>query len=427
MGELGTTTAGAGRGARARRTHRAVLLAALATAYLFNIVDRQILSILAPLIQRDLRIDDLQLGLLQGLPFAALYAVLALPAAWAADRWSRGRIVAGALALWSVCTALCSQAAGFGSLLLGRIGVSAGEAGGVAPAYSVIADVFPARARARALALYSFASPVGMALATIGGGLIAHALGWRAAFLIFGLSGLAFAPVLRLVVPERAAPDRRPAARAKAAGGLGALARRPSFWLLSLGAAAASAATYGMNAWLPSFFVRSFHMPLAHAGAYFGGFALIGGVAGLWLGGWLSDRLGRANRAAYALVPAAAFLLLAPIGLAATLATSAAVGFVLFAIAAGLANLSLGPVAAAVQSVAPAPLRATASATYLALLTLLGMAGGPIFVGAASKALHAQFGAESLAQAVRLELVFYLLAAALLAAAARGVARDWTD
>jgi MFS family permease len=291
----------------------------------------------------------------------------------------------------------------------------------------VIADVFPARSRARALALYSFASPAGMAVATIGGGLIAHALGWRAAFLIVGLSGLAFAPALRLAVSEGTPRERRPAARAKAVDGLGALLRRPSFWLLTLGAAAAQAATYGMNAWLPSFFVRSFHMPVAQAGAYFGGFALIGGVAGLWLGGWLSDRLGRANRAAYALVPAAAVFLLAPIGLAATLATSAPVGFVLFALAAGLANLSLGPVAAAVQSVAPVPLRATASATYLALLTLVGMAGGPIFIGAVSKALQSQLGAQALAHAVRLELVFYLLAAALLAAAARGVARDWTD
>lgn len=130
--------------AEARRASRypITVLGVLIVAYTFNFLDRQILGILAGPIKAELGLTDSQLGLMGGLAFALFYTGLGIPVAWLADRWSRTWIMTGALALWSGFTALCGLATGFWSLFLARMGVGIGEAGGVAPAYSLIADYF---------------------------------------------------------------------------------------------------------------------------------------------------------------------------------------------------------------------------------------------------------------------------------------------
>lgn len=159
----------AGRGGR----YRYVVLAMLILAYTFNFLDRQILGILAGSIKAELHLTDTQLGLMGGVAFAALYTTLGVPLAWLADRVSRTWIMTVALTVWSGFTVVCGLAGGFWSLFLARMGVGVGEAGGVAPAYSLIADYFPKEQRARALAVYSFGIPLGTALGVLFGGLIA--------------------------------------------------------------------------------------------------------------------------------------------------------------------------------------------------------------------------------------------------------------
>ena len=134
--------------------YRYVVLAMLILAYTFNFLDRQILGILAGSIKAELNLTDTQLGLMGGVAFAALYATLGVPLAWLADRVSRTWIMTVALTVWSGFTVACGFAGGFWSLFLSRVGVGVGEAGGVAPAYSLIADYFPKSQRARALAVY---------------------------------------------------------------------------------------------------------------------------------------------------------------------------------------------------------------------------------------------------------------------------------
>jgi MFS family permease len=410
--------------------YRIVVLAVLILAYTFNFLDRQILGILAGPIKEELGLTDSQLGLMGGLAFALFYTGLGIPIAWLADRWSRTWIMTGALALWSAFTALCGLAGGFWQLFLCRMGVGVGEAGGVAPAYSLIADYFPKEQRARALAAYSFGIPIGSALGILFGGLIAHSIDWRAAFIIVGVAGVLLAPIFRLIVkepPREAAPVQAAGSPAPPAGGIRALLAKPTFWLISLGAAASSVCGYGVAFWLPSFFERSLGMDLVDRSLFLGSMTLVGGVAGVWLGGYLGDRLGRAKPAYYLLVPAVAFLIALPCFFLAIQAKSLWLAFVLFIIPTGLNLVWLGPVITAVQHLVTPAQRSTASACFLFVNNLIGLGLGTWFFGAVSDALAPHFGAESLRYAIYCGLAFYLVSAALFAMASRGLARDWVE
>lgn len=407
---------------------RMVVLGLLILAYTLNFLDRQILGILAGPIKADLGLTDSQLGLMGGLAFALFYTALGVPVAWLADRWSRTWIMTGALALWSGFTALCGLATGFWTLFLARMGVGVGEAGGVAPAYSLISDYFPKSQRARALAAYSFGIPIGSAFGILFGGLIAHAIDWRAAFIIVGLAGVALAPIFRLVVrePKRGAFDEAPPAPAATpTGSVGPLLRKPSFWLISLGAAASSVCGYGIAFWLPSFFERSLGMSLVDRSVFLGAITLVGGLIGVWAGGWLGDRLGAKRPAAYLLVPAAAFVIALPCFFLAVQTESLALAFFLFLIPQGLNLAWLGPVLTAVQHLAPAAQRSVASACFLFVNNLIGLGLGTWYFGAVSDALTPRFGLESLRYAIYSGLGFYLVSALLFVIGARRLSRDW--
>lgn len=412
--------------------YRYFVLALLVVVYTFNFLDRQILGILAGQIKKELLLSDTQLGLMGGLAFAAFYTLLGLPIAWLADRYSRVGIMTVALAVWSAFTALCGFAGGFWQLFLCRMGVGTGEAGGVAPAYSLIADYFPPAQRARALAVYSFGIPIGSALGVLFGGLIASAVSWRWAFVVVGLAGVVLAPIFRLVVkdPVRGGHDAKSAdGKARAAAGFGEVLKlllgKPAFWLLALGAASSSVCGYGVAFWLPSFFMRSLKLTLEQTSIYYGAICLIGGVAGIWGGGWLADKLGKADKRAYALVPAGAFLLALPCFLLALSSGSLLTAFLIFLVPTGLNLMWLGPVITAVQHLVPSNMRSTASAAFLLVNNLVGIAAGTYYFGAVSDLLQSRYGAESLRYAIYSGGVFYVIGAVLFAFAARRLSRDW--
>lgn len=199
--------------------YRGYVLFILVVVYTFNFLDRQIIGILAVPIQQELGLTDTQLGLMGGIAFAFLYSTLGLPIAWLADRFSRTWIITGALAFWSAATAICGLAQNFVQMFLARMGVGVGEAGGVAPSYSLVADYFPPDQRARAMAAFSFGIPIGSATGIVFGGVIASLIDWRAAFIIVGLAGVVLAPIFRLTVrePYRGGYDKKPGAPAAAA------------------------------------------------------------------------------------------------------------------------------------------------------------------------------------------------------------------
>jgi predicted MFS family arabinose efflux permease len=408
---------------------RAYVLLMLVLVYTFNFIDRQIVGILAVPIKADLGLTDTQLGLMGGLAFALFYTGLGVPVAMLADRYSRTWIMTVALALWSAMTAVCGLAQNFTQLFLARLGVGVGEAGGVAPAWSLIADYFPPHQRARAASIYSFGIPIGSALGIVFGGLIASKIDWRWAFFSVGIAGILLAPIFRLAVrePPRGRydpvhPDRKPPRLGEL---LRTLANKPSFWLISLGAACSSMMGYGVFFWLPSFFVRSYELTLLEASLYFGAIVLLGGLAGIWAGGWLGDKLGRVRRTRYLVVPAVAFCATVPFFLLALFSPNLALTFALLLVPIAMGLVWLGPVISVIQHLVRPDMRATASAVFLFINNLIGIGLGTWAIGALSDALTQQFGSESLRYSILAGTVFYLLAALLFWLATRSLERDW--
>jgi MFS family permease len=412
-------------------TNRAYVLFILVVVYTFNFIDRQIVGILAVPIKADLGLTDSQLGLMGGLAFALFYTGLGIPVAMLADRFSRTWIMTIALVIWSGMTAASGLANNFWQLVAARLGVGVGEAGGVAPAYSLISDFFPPNHRARAMSVYSFGIPIGSAIGIVFGGIIASMIDWRWAFFIVGIAGIAIAPIFRLTIkePPRGQYDRQ--REAVKAPGLKLIVRtlmtKRSFWLLSLGASFSSMMGYGVFFWLPSFFVRSYGLTLLNASLFYGAVLLIGGLAGIWAGGWLGDRFGQDQRSQYARIPAIAFLCTVPFYIAAILSPTLTLAFFVLLVPTALGLAWLGPVISAIQHLVRPDMRATASAIFLFINNLIGIGLGTYAIGAISDMLTAQFGDESLRYSILAGTGFYIIAAALFLLASRWLEQDWED
>ena len=403
------------------------MLLLLLFAYIFNFIDRNIIGVLAVPIREEFQLSDTALSTL-GVAFGVFYATIAIPIAWAADRKSRVNIIAGAVAVWSLFTAVCGVVQNYTQLVIARMGVAVGEAGGIAPSYSLIADYFPRERRSRALAFFSLGIPLGSALGVFFGGWLAAHLSWRSAFVIVGLLGLPAALLIKLLIPEpeRGRFDAAPVpSSAPPAGEVArALAGTPSFWLLSFGAASGSILGYGLIFWLPSFFNRSFGLAIEDVGWFYGSIVLVGGGLGTWLGGLLGDRIGPSRPGGYALIPAVCFLITAPTFALGLFAPNLWIGWLLFTIGQMLALAWLGPVITAVQHIVLPSMRATASASFLFINNLIGIAFGIYFLGWLSDAMKAAHGADSLKYSILYGLAFYLLAAVFYLFAARRLGRD---
>ena len=240
-----------------KSSYKAWVLFMLLIVYIFNFIDRQIIGILAVPIQAELSLSDTQLSLMGGLAFALFYTALGIPIAWLADRKNRTWIITIALMMWSLMTALCGLAQNFAQLFLARLGVGVGEAGGVAPSYSLISDYFPSNQRSRALGIYAFAIPIGSALGMLIGGVLTNLIGWRLTFIVVGILGLAIAPLFKLTVkePKRGKYDSTTSdiTAVPFSTVIQILKKKKSFWFLSLGGASASMMTYVLLFWFPSF------------------------------------------------------------------------------------------------------------------------------------------------------------------------------
>jgi MFS family permease len=408
------------------RRNASLVLALLLIAYIFNYLDRQILGILAGSIIADLHLTDTQFGILSGPPFALLYSVLGVPFAFLADRTSRSRVIAAALAFWSAFTALCGMASSFWQLFIFRMGVGIGEAGGVAPSYALIADYFEPHRRARALAIFSLGIPIGLAMGTLIGAYIAHVLDWRAAFYTMGGAGILLAPILLYFVRD---PAKTPASAVPSPIGqvFPMLARKPVFWLLAFAASFSSLCGYGLAVWTPSVLERSFGLGLLERGQFLASVVLIGGCTGVFAGGWLADRLGAVDRGWYAKLPAIAWLVTAPTFAAGLMAPSLWLAWPLLLIPNALNILWLGPVITAVQHLVPQRMRATASASFLLINNLVGLGLGPLLIGRLSDALKHSYGAEALRYAAVGCTSFYLLAALLMLLCVPKLRANWID
>lgn len=372
----------------------------LTLVYAFNFVDRQILVILQEPIKNDMGLSDAQLGLLSGFSFALVYITAGIPIAYWADRSNRRNIIAAALVVWSGMTALSGLAQNYTQLLLARIGVGIGEAGGSPPAHSMISDYYPPERRATALAIYSTGVHLGILLGFIIGGLVSQAYGWRVAFMTAGIPGVLFALVFVLTVREP--PRGRWETSAEAAykpamvETMRLLRSYRSFWYLAMGAGLTAFVGYGNGNFAPSYMMRNHGFTVGEVGLVLAVFGGGGGLVGTFLGGFLADRLGKDDKRWYLWLPALAATLAIPLGFPYLLLDNTAVVLASMFLVTIAINTYLGPCLAISHTLVPPAMRALTSAVLFLVLNLIGLGLGPLTVGLLSDFYASFLGADSL-------------------------------
>ena len=361
------------------------VLAVLFVVYVFNFIDRQILSILLQPIKEDLQVSDTAMGFLTGFAFAVFYALAGLPLARVADRWVRRSLIALSLATWSLMTAASGLARNFTDLALARVGVGVGEAGCTPPAHSLLSDYFPPEKRATVLAVYACGIYMGVGLGFWLGGWLNDAFGWRVAFMVIGLPGVAMAVVVRFTVrePPRGMSERTAAtSRSYSLGETWRfLTRLPSGRRISLGAAFQAFVGYGLGAWIPAFFIRLHGMTPGELGLWLSWITGIGGAIGAFSGGWLADRWVRDQPRARAYISLVGALCSTPFIVAALVLENTTLALLSFFPANIFGTMWIGPAGSIVQDLAPPAMRATATAVFIFILTMIGLGAGPQTVG----------------------------------------------
>ncbi len=392
--------------------YRRYVLGLLLVVYVFNFLDRQILTILLEPIKLEFALSDAQLGLLGGLAFAFFYTLLGVPIAMWADRGTRTHIIALALFVWSVMTAVTGLATSFATVLLARIGVGIGEAGGSPPSHSLLSDYFPAERRGMALGVYAAGIPIGSAIGALAGGWIGATFGWRAAFMVVGLPGVLLAVVVLLTLrePRRGQSDGvAPVGDAEKLGDvLGFMLRLRSFRHLAFAAALHAFYGYGAANFLPSFLARVHEIPLGLRGTLFAIILISGGIGNV-AGGRLADRFGARDARWYLWVPGISTLLGVPAAVAFYLWPTPYVAVALGCLPTILGAMYLGPTFALTQTLVRPRMRALASAVLLFIINMIGLGGGPTFVGWLSDRLTPSYGLE----AVRYALLYTVVGGAL--------------
>ncbi|MEM8893376.1 MAG: MFS transporter [Bacteroidota bacterium] len=390
--------------------YRKYVLFALTVVYVFNFIDRQILVILQEDIKNDLGLSDTQLGLLSGFTFAIFYVTLGLPIAKLADTYSRKRIITISLALWSAMTAVSGLAGNFAHILLARIGVGVGEAGGSPPAHSMISDYFSAKSRATAMSIYSAGIYIGVLIGLLVGGFLAADLGWRKTFYLVGLPGIGFAIIFNFTVKEPIRSIAKQQKRDSHSQGLLSIIRQlfryKPFGLISFAAAFHTFATYGMGNWHGSFLVRLHGLPLDVVGGYLALAIGVGGAIGSWLGGYLGDRLSKGDQSVYLKLISISIALSIPLEFVYLFSTSTPVliGSLFFIYV--LWTTFLGPSISVIHGLVPTGMRAISSAVFFFILNLIGLGLGPTVVGIASDLMEPIFPEDSLRWAMAICILF---------------------
>lgn len=380
--------------------HRHYVLLMVTLVFVVNYLDRQILAILLPYIKAEFQASDTALGLLTGPAFAVIYATLGIPLALIADRVNRRNVIAISLALFSLFTVACNFVGNFWQLVLARAGVGVGEAGTSPSINSMIADLYPPKERATALAIYSAGLNVGLLIAFFGGALMAQHYGWRAAFLAAGLAGLVLVLLFLFTVEEPKRGHSEGLADSGGAPSLWATASflwsQKSFRYLSLGTSMSAFGGYAGIAFVPSFLVRTHHLTPAEVGLLLSITTGIFGFIGTAMSGVIADRVGKKDIRRIMLVPVVATLIGLPFSPFFYLSSNIYVVITALALPQFLGASYLGPAYAATQGLVPLRMRATAAAILIFILNIIALSFGPLWVGVMSDVLQPYLGEDSL-------------------------------
>lgn len=369
----------------------------LTLTFSIGFVDRQMINLLVQPIKASYKLSDLQISLLQGLGFSLTYLVMSPIFGWWVDLRSRRATIIACVFVWCVFTALCGFAGGFLSLLFARALVGGAEAGLTPAAWSMLSDRFSGRRLARAMSIYGTGTYLGSGLALVLGGLILkraaswdlsnipllHGMQpWQITFLLVGALGLICVALIPLI-PE---PKRH------SEGGLTQpipvrtafriMAEHKRFYyLFYVGMALAIIPIYAFPAWLPALAMRQFHVPIAVVGTYYGIISLTTGTLGVLVSPTIANLLGklgwgdenmRLTMLTNLVVGACGLALFARPSFAALLWTGGIASF--------FYSMPTAMAATALQSVTPARMRGLASATFIVVVTIMGLAIAPTLV-----------------------------------------------
>jgi predicted MFS family arabinose efflux permease len=445
----GSATAGAAPAVGAERTspYAWLVLSVLMFIYIFNFLDRQLMSILIESIKRDTGFTDTQMGMMTGFYFALFYTVFGVIVGSIADKTSRRNILFAGAFLWSLFTALCGIAKTYPTMLAARVGVGVGEAAGAPPSYSIISDYFPPEKRGLALALFSLGVPFGQALGAAFGAALDASVGWRNAFLGIGAAGIVASFVLLLVVrePKRGAMDHsatvsREQAAANAAEKISfvstiwSFVNRPVLLWAALACGLCSFVGYCALGWNASFLIRVKGITREELAVWYAGMLAVSMGLGTFFSGAIVDWLAKRSKVWYALLPAIAFTLATPFWFAYVWVQGWELSVAVLALPTFFTIMYLAPALALVQNSVKPSQRTMSGAILLMVLNIIGLGGGPTMVGilsdifknqaVASGMETAAAGAQGLQTAFYWVTPFYAVAVGFLLLQASAIRRE---
>jgi len=379
-------------------------LGVLTVVYSFNFIDRQLLAILQEAIKEELVLSDSQLGLLTGFAFAAFYVTAGIPIARWADRGNRRSIVALSLFIWSFMTAISGFVQNYIQLLLARIGVGIGEAGGSPPSHSIISDIFPPERRASAIGFYSTGVNIGILFGFLAGGWLNEFFGWRVAFMVVGIPGILLAMLVRFTMAEpiRGLNENRTVSEESVPFGevLRTLWSRRSFRHLAMGAGLNAFCGYSAANWTASFMIRTHDMGTGELGTWLSLILGAGGAIGVFGGGLLADYLAPRDKRWYAWLPVIVGLISLPFMAGVYLASNPYLALSLAVVPGIVSNVYLGNTIATTHGLVGLRMRAMSSAILFLIINIIGLGMGPWTIGVVSDMLEPSLGRESLRYAM---------------------------
>ena len=380
-------------------------VAVLFAINILNFYDRHVPGALVEPIRKEFHLDDSQIGLI-GSAFIWLYAIVGVPLGLIADKWSRKKLLAWGVVVWTALTASTGLAASYPFLVFSRVGVGLGEAACAPTATSWLGDLFPPARRSRVLALFMLGIPVGGALGYFFSGPLAQAHGWRIAMVTAALPAVLLVPALLLLrEPQRGASE--PHDLTSSAASVWQVLRIPTFWWIIVSGALLNFNAYAFATFLPAFFSRLHHLSLASSNYATGTAYLCGGLLGGAVSGSLGDWITRRRKEGRMLCAAATALVTVPFACLGVLQPGGS--FVLAAVFLGLTYAALssyyGFVYSSLQDIVAPNQRASAMAIYFMAMYLLGASFGPILTGKLSDFLAhraaALAGSEAVTEALR--------------------------
>lgn len=371
---------------------------------ILNFYDRNAPGALVEPMRREFHLNDTQIGLV-GSVFIWIYAIVGVPLGRIADTWSRKKLLAWGILIWSSLTAFAAVAKTYNVFLFSRMGVGLGEAVCAPTATSWIGDLCPPTKRARALALFSLGIPVGGALSFFFSGPIAQAYGWRAAMVIAAAPAVLLIPMLLMLEePERGASELHDAPRAT--GSVWSILRIPTLWWIVGSGVFINFNLYALGTFLPAFLSRVHGLSLSRSGISTGIIYIVGGLGGGFVAGYVGDSIvhrrkdGRLRAAAlFALMaaPFASFGVLQPAG-------SLLAAVVLLTLAYGTLTTYYGLVYSAIQDIVAPSQRGITMALYFMAMYMCGASFGPLLTGRLSD--HLAQRAATLAGSATITPVF---------------------